>query len=205
MKKQPDALTLDEMLLGFDEDHHKEGWQHLVGESGGARAWEQAVERRRRVDQAAQLGRRFPWMIPALQSLNKVRRLAQQWPERLPSIQLPDDRRLLTAQLGPDSSEVPSQPEALEWGCVVVLYLPVGARIALTAASEQLSCWYMTSQGGGPLPTRTWRMESGEAPVLLLASLDLSQTTPWIEVISAHHKGPLPSSLAGLVLLEKKD
>lgn len=105
---------------------------------------------------------------------------------------------LAGAVLGPTDEPPTAYVLRPAWGQVVPVRLPIGERVTLHAADEQgaVDVRYLHDDEGGPLPSRTWRLEPEEAPVLLLALLGTQAGTTLGEALEQ------ATAIAGVLLLE---
>jgi hypothetical protein len=167
--RQPDAATLDALVIGTDEPADQRAWEALVRHPGGAEAWAAAVTRRRHLDllAGATLGR--PWLARAVRAMTGAARRMGRAPDIALTIEHPGTS-LMAATLGPGAEES-VEPVRPAWGQIVSVRLRVGEQIALDAGTAQapVDVRYLCRGEEGPLPSHAWRLESGEAPVLILA------------------------------------
>lgn len=201
MSRVLDAGTLDALVLGADEPDDVQAWEALVCNPGGAEAFREAVARRRRKDQMASalLGR--PWLARAVSGLLAFSRKMKSAPSEALSFIFPDREldALVTATLGPAEQEPALEVVQPRWGQVVPVRMRPGERVTLqpAAGSDPIDVRYLCRGVEGALPTRTWALEAGEAPVLLIA------------LVGAHSKDTLTEGLgraaamAGVIILDE--
>jgi len=160
-------IQLDALLQGaIEPDDAPEVWRALVGARGGAEAWEQACRRRDRLDATAATISAYPWTAFVVRALATVRRPgAFLDPGRL-RLAFPDQP--LASHLGPDSGSERSEPLGPDWGETTIVRVARGTRVQVVPAdAAEVLVWWKTASGSGDLPRRTWRLQEGEAPVLL--------------------------------------
>lgn len=173
MNNRLDAGTLDALVLGTEETEDHGAWESLVQHPRGDEAFREAVARRRHKDllAAALLGRpRLARTITSFLTLSRKTKSASGVPF---SLLFPDTEldALVSATLGPAEQESATEIVQPRWGQVVPVRLGIGERITLEPASgsEPVDVRYLCQGAEGFLPTRTWKLEAGEAPVLLVA------------------------------------
>jgi hypothetical protein len=185
----PDPLELDAMH-GGDADLG-EAWAQLVGEPDSAAAWTAASERRARMDRFAAVAIGRPWLAEALLA---ARRAARRWAS------------VVRAPLGATVSSDPllglldaeSASRSIEIAAGTVRVEPVALREDVSLlAPPGTHARYLAPDGWWDLPSARWRMEAGDAPVVLAAVLDDSSEEP---------RGALPPGdrvVATLILIER--
>lgn len=199
MRQLPDVATLDAMVLGTAGANAAEAWEALVLEPGGAEAWDEAVARRRRIDALAYAARSGEWLSRVLRGVLRAARRAHS----VPAIELfldfsgdPLDE-LVGATLGLAEEDPRVAAPSLAWGQIVPVQVRIGELVALRASSDaQLDVRYLSAGQEGPLPTRTWKLESGEAPVLLVALVGGDSQAPVAQALAT------ATAVAGLLILE---
>jgi hypothetical protein len=196
----PDAATLDALVIGTDESDDRAAWEALVRLPGGAEAWHAAVTRRRRIDllASAMLGR--SWLASCVHRLSVLsRRVRAKPPIRLllgfPDVQLD---ALAGATLGPVDEEFADQDVQPRWGETVPVRVRLGDRITLNAVADDafVDVRYLSDGRDGSLPGRTWRLEQGEAPVLLVALVGADARSSLTAALTQ------ATAAAGVLLLE---
>lgn len=196
MKTPLDAVTLDAMVSGQDEED-MEVWDTLLTSSEAAEAWGQALERRLRIDGYSRALIAHPWIA---RFQGALRTLAQTLaPAAGGGIEAVREQGLLLGDLG-QTEEAPTRLAEPAWGRIETVLVPVGTTVGLRRVMEHagaLRFFYKTSTTEGALPEGLWRMEAGEAPVLLLACEEAGAATT-LEVALASSK-----RMAGVLLLEE--
>ena len=203
MSRLHNAGTLDALVLNTGDPEDEGAWEALVREPGGARAWRDAVARRRRTDLVASAIQGRPWLARAVRQLSMLARQIGQVPKRDLSIAFPDSEldALAAATLGPAEENEVAEIVQPRWGQTVPATIRVGDRITLRPPSEMdaIDVRYLCNGQEGSLPSRTWRLERGEAPVLLVALVGTSSEETFAEAMK-HSSG-----IAGVLLLEQGD
>lgn len=189
-----DALILDALVVGqplADEDGEiaAETWESLVAASSGTRDWQEAIERRRALDQRAQWIQAHPWLAAAWLAIRASIRSASSVRLNNPTAQLEPSTDLLTAMLGPARASIPRTIE-LVWGSVVVVPMHLNEIVAIGGKPDlpSLTVRFRTKNSEGTLSSGAWRLEPGDAPVLLQ--------------VLAEQQAPQVSSMAGVLLVE---
>lgn len=195
-----DTGTLDTLVLGTTEPGDEEAWESLVRDPEGARAWQGAVARRRRMDLVASAIRGRPWLARAVRRLSAATRRVKQTPEIALSVVFPDSEldALAAATLGPDDEQATAEIVEAGWGQIVPVRVRLGSRVSLQPSpdADAADVRYVCNGEEGALPGRTWKLESGEAPVLLVALVEASPADPLDEAMSRS------TAMAGVLLLE---
>jgi hypothetical protein len=189
----PDIGTLDALVLGTDEPEDITAWKWLVATPGAAQVWSEAVARRAEVDRFAEALEAHPWIATMM---DRVRRLGR----ALMGVRLEVTREdeAFAAVLAP-SMEEPALLAAPAWGRIEPVTAPPGTIVELRVLGDAhgaIHFFYRQASGQeGPLPERRWKLEEGEAPVLLIACATEGQ--PWAldEALTAG------ASMAGVLLL----
>ncbi|NOK34630.1 hypothetical protein HMI49_15620 [Corallococcus exercitus] len=167
MSRLPDLLTLDAMVAGLDDDVEGEAWDGLLCAREGAAAWAQALERRQRLEQSALAWVAHPWLADARRTLRGLRSAAGA--ATSVALEALAGRDPVFAQLGV-THEPPTQRVTAAWGRMEVALVPPDTVVSLRPLQgERLRYFYKTATGEGPLPTGSWKLERGDAPVVLLA------------------------------------
>ncbi len=198
---RPDVETLDALVLGTDAPEDHAAWEALVRNPGGADMFREAVARRRRRDLVASalLGR--PWLARAIAKLSAMSRQTKAAPTSTFSLLFPDAEldALVTATLGPAEEGPGAEILAPHWGQVVPVRMRVGDRITLepSPGADPVDVRYVCQGAEGTLPTRTWKLEAGEAPVLLVALVGSAPEETLAQAM-VHAK-----AMAGIVLLDE--
>lgn len=201
MSRLPDAGTLDALVLNTGDSEDEGAWEALVREPGGARAWRDAVARRRRTDLVASAIQGRPWLARAVRQLSMFARQIGHAPKMDISIAFPDSEldALAAATLGPAEENDVAEIVQPRWGQTVPATIRVGNRITLRPPSEMdvIDVRYVCNGQEGSLPSRTWRLERGEAPVLLIALVATNSEETIAEAMK-HARG-----IAAVLLLEQ--
>lgn len=183
-----DDLPLDdlvrEILGGGPAAREPDAWERLVTEAGGGDAWERAVERRRALSGHAHLVRGRPWLARLSHGVRRAVRRLGAMSHAPPTLELAQGPAGLA--LGP--AEASPLAEALEvrWGDTRSVALPLGTTV--TFRDPRLTVRYQTPTASGDLPTRTWTLEPGDAPVALVAHLGAGEDAPGAVVVLLEQK-----------------
>jgi hypothetical protein len=199
MRRLPDAATLDALVLGTAGANDADAWEALVLEPGGAEAWDKAVARRRRMDALAYAARSGAWLSRVLRGVLRTARRARSVPTIELFVDFPDAPLdgLVGATLGPAEEDLRAAEPRLVWGQIVPVQVRLGELVALRTSSDaQLDVRYLSAGQEGPLPTRTWKLEPGEAPVLLVALVGGDTQAPVAQALAT------ATAVAGLLILE---
>lgn len=168
MSREDLKAMLDELVAGEDGPELLPAWQELLRTPGAADLWEEAAARRRRTDELAGALLAHPWLARAWGQLRRLRRSLVQPPGVGLEASLRPD--ILAAVLGP-TSRPPTHMAAPKWGQIEPVALALRSIVEIrpsSAQSEDLQIFYRSVAGEGRLRSRRWRLEPGEAPVLLL-------------------------------------
>ena len=157
--KPPPPLEIDALVLGSGEAD--ETWQQLVASPEGTAAWRAAVARRQRLDRWAVLLQGHHWLAAATLRARRALR-AQRALTGGARFQIQPSP--LAAMLTPR----PARQVELPWGRQEVVEVAIGEELRLTSDTEHVVVFYQYSTRSGVL-TSSWRMEAGDAPVLLVA------------------------------------
>lgn len=159
----PPPALLDLLVLGVSDPDLDEDWAALAVATESERAWRTAMERRRRRDRTAQLLTSAEWLASSLIRLRIAMRSARA------SAQLLGHAGSAPSPLL--SNLAPGTPEVVELraGRTTTLELPLDS-VVLVEVAEGVEVSWETSIGHGFLPGRRWKLEAGEAPVLLVAA-----------------------------------
>ena len=200
MNHLPDAATLDALVIGADEPEDQAAWQALIMLPGGTEMWCAAVARRRRMDQLAAATQGRPWLAHATLLLSRTARKLRAMPDIGLSLVFPDRAKgeLVEALLGAEDQHEAAEIVPPVWGQIVTIRVKVGERLTLKPSSDEtpVDVRYLCNGQTGSLPTKTWKLERGEAPVLLLALAGASPDLAHDEAV-AHATG-----LAVVLVLE---
>ena len=167
--KLPDAAMLDALLLGADDEEALEAWNDLLTLPDAADRWQEAVSRREQLDRFSMVLITHPWIARTMARLREFQSSGTSpSPGSCEAVLAPE---LMAHFLGS-----PARPETRlalpRRGEVEAVQLAHGDIIELRPAPDHVGdfrVFYRSTTGEGPLPRRRWRMEAGEAPVLLLA------------------------------------
>lgn len=175
---RPHAIVLDAMVCGqpldaqngASETHSPESlaWEALVSSPTAAQDWHDAVVRRQRMDQTAMWIQTHPWLARAWLTIRTSRRRGHSAVVPAVVVQLESSANRLTAVLGPDASPALHRLE-LEWGAVKVFSMNINEVVSLSGQETQsnFAIHYQTATSSGILESGRWRLEPGDAPVLL--------------------------------------
>ncbi|HEY0093061.1 MAG TPA: hypothetical protein VGB96_02000 [Archangium sp.] len=196
MKTALDAATLDAMVSGLDEEGDLEAWDSLLTSSDAAETWGQALERRLRIDRYCQALVAHPWIAQVQGTLRTlVRTLA---PSSRAEVEAVVEQEFLLADLGQPAA-TPTHLAGLAWGRIETALVPIGTTVGLRWVEEHegtLHFFYKTAATDGALPEGLWRLEAGEAPVLLLACERAEGARTFQEALASAKR------VAGVLLLE---
>lgn len=188
---KPDAATLDAMLLGGVEDD-LEAWEWLVSASGADAVWANAARQRQSIDGVALaiLGR--PWLARITSFI--LRRRARTEAPLLESVFV-----VPTLETALRETDAEAEPVIAEWGRLDVRAVRLGQTVDLgvRASPANVRFFYRWREGEGELSSG-WTLESGEAPVLLLACLDARDAS------TVEHAMASAASVAGVLLVEAR-
>lgn len=199
MRQLPDVATLDAMVLGTAGANAAEAWEALVLEPGGAEAWDEAVARRRRIDALAYAARSGEWLSRVLRGIRRAARRKHSVPTIEIFIDFPGAPldELIGATLGPVEEDPRAAAPSLAWGQIIPIQVRLGDCVALRTSSDaQLDVRYLSAGQEGTLPTHTWKLEPGEAPVLLVALVGGDSQAPVAQALAT------ATAVAGVLLLE---
>lgn len=200
MSRLPDAGTLDALVIAADDEADRQAWEGLVVQPGGAEAWRAAVARRRRLDTIAGAVRGRAWLARAIRQVAELSRHTHAAPGPRLSLEFPDAQlhALAGAVLGPADDSTSAEVVRPAWGQVVAVPLRVGEHVVLRVSEGAVAVdvRYLCKGHDGPLPTRTWKLEPDEAPVLLLALLGAQVGSPLREALEQ------AAGIAGVLLVE---
>lgn len=192
-----DSGTLDALLAGaLDCADEERAWQDIIQSPEGGAAWDAALRRQRETALLAGAIRGRPWLASILGRLGRLRRR----PGHPPGWQLELWERgaLIRATLGAEHTGQ-AAPIRLAWGEVQTRPVPLGATVELVAApGEPVVVIGLCCQAEQILVHRMWRLEPGEAPVLLVALAGSAAGLSLAEALAAGHP------LAGVLLLEEE-
>lgn len=183
----PDRLELDDMLLA--DTQNTERWKRLLQTPQAHELWQEAIDRRQKIDTLAALTRDHEWLAGAiLQCKRASRRL------KALTLQTPDARinppQLTSIMLGESIRSI-----SLNWGETTPIELEVGDTIEFELPT-QATLYYWAEGKYEPLDGGAWQLEAAEAPVLIMAI----EVTP-LSINDAIDKG---CHVAMAVLLERK-
>ena len=176
--ERPIEDLIREILDGGPASREPAAWERVVAEPDAAEAWEAAVARRRRIDAHAQLVLGRPWLARLCREVRRVARRVKS-SHLAPALELAPGR--LGHVLGPAEGSPLAVPLEVPWGETRSVSLPLGA--VVTFADPSLTVRYETATGSGDLPTRTWELEPGDAPVALIARHGSDEEAPRAVVV----------------------
>jgi len=158
----PAAPLLDLMVLDSADADLDADWAALAMAADGEEAWAEAQRRRTRLDAAALLATRAEWLAASLLAIRRSARTAR-------------GALAVLGRAGPTPAlllgHLGDAPEIVEVraGGYSELGLDLGREVSVQVAPDVDVTWQVGVQRG-PLPGRRWRLEAGEAPVLLVAT-----------------------------------
>lgn len=197
MKPPLDAATLDAMVSGQDEEGDMDSWDTLLTSAEAADAWGQALERRLRIDGYAQALIAHPWLARFQGALRTLARTLA--PESGGDIEAVREQGFILGDLG-QTAEATTRLAAPAWGRIETVLVPAGTTVGLRWVREHagtLHFFYKTSTTDGALPEGLWRLEAGEAPILLLACEGAGGDTTLDAALASSKR------VAGVLLLEE--
>lgn len=170
----PSVLELDALLTGDSTDDDAPVWAALVRTADSGDSWRRAQAIRSRLDGIVDLTGRFPWLVAPWTAVRATRRFVT---GGLPLVRVGDLPRLAPAGLGvlgPTDGRGPADHAvALQWGQVVELTLAVGTTIDVRAPTgTRLTPEWRSNRHPEAVPAARWKLESGEAPVLVTVELN---------------------------------
>lgn len=166
-----DYGSLHCLLTGtLDVDEEQRAWAELVSHSGAPVRWQRAVQQRTRLDSLAKAISGRPWLAQQLLMLAKVGRRLKHLPRH--PLELWPSAALLEATLAPSSQDGEFMIE-LEWGRALTYQVPVGSAVEIRPrdASADLQVFGVSGGKEVAVTSRSWQLELGEAPVLLVAGI----------------------------------
>ncbi len=189
---KPDAATLDAMVLGGVEDD-LEAWEWLVSAPDGDEVWASASRQRRSIDRVAMAIHGRPWLARITSSV-----LARRIGIRTPLLESIFVAPALEFALR--ETDAGAEPIIVEWGRVAVRPVRLGRTIGLRASepAADVRFFYRWREGDDELFSG-WTLESGEAPVLLLACLDARDASTVERAMAT------AAAVAGVLLVEAQD
>jgi hypothetical protein len=187
------------LVIGADDPEDRAAWEALVRLPGGAEAWRAAVARRRRMDLVTRAVRGRTWLASAMHRLSVLSRRLRTTPAVELCLAFPEAQldALADAELSPVDDSVADQEVVPRWGQTVPVHVQLGHQIGLNVTDQAtVDVRYLTHGRDGPLPSRTWRLEPGEAPVLLVALIGADAGSPLSEALAQ------ATAAAGVLVLE---
>ncbi|MFH1464648.1 MAG: hypothetical protein ABIO70_09700 [Pseudomonadota bacterium] len=157
MPREP--MDLDILLDGGGEDTD---WLALVRDPDAEAAWQDALRRRRTVDEVAALSLGRPWLARRLLALGRMLRRSQAALSTAPALVLKPS--VLTMALEPGSLQAKLE---VSWGQRLVRCARLGEVIYISAP-EGGQVWYSTAAGEGLLTSVGWEVQEGDLPLLLV-------------------------------------
>lgn len=191
-----DHGSLQCLLTGtLDADEERRAWADLVSHPGAPVRWQRAVQERTRLDGLAKVVSGRPWLARQLLTISQVGRRLKQLPRH--PLELWPSSALLEATLAPSSQDGEYMIE-LEWGRVLISQVPVGSAVEIRPrdASADLQVFGVSGGQEVAVTSRSWQLELGEAPVLLVAGIH-GERMPTLHDLLAHS-----SASAAVVLVE---
>lgn len=159
-----DALSLDAMLTGEEKDPAL--WEALLRAPDASTLWEEAIERREKLERSINRVGDREWLACALLELRRAgRKLRQVAASPLSgSVFDPASTQPVLSPLGDSDTE----RFQLAWGELRELELELGQQFELEL-DEEVRFFYLEEQGYVALEEGAWVLEEGDAPVLILA------------------------------------
>jgi hypothetical protein len=171
----PSLIEIDALLTGESNDEDAALWTSLVRAPGAGDAWRRAQTVRAQLDGLVELTGRCPWLVEPWLAVRATRRFVT---ERLPAIIVGDLQASGVAPvalgvLGPARAEPSARAVTLRWGQIVELRLAIGTTIAVrTPAGVRVEPEWRSNMHAQPVLSPGWRLEAGEAPVLVTVEQD---------------------------------
>jgi hypothetical protein len=171
----PTALEIDALLTGGTSGDDEAIWTELVRAADSGDRWRRAQVIRGRLDRVVDLTGRFPWLVAPWVAIRATRRLVS---AGLPVVIAGDLPRLAPAGLGvlrpaDDGGGPADRSIELQWGQVVELSLAVGTTIDVRVpAGARVAPEWRSNHHPEPVPAPRWKLEPGEAPVLVTVELN---------------------------------
>lgn len=159
-----DALSLDAMLTGEEKDPAL--WEALLRAPDASTLWEEAIERREKIERSINRVGDREWLARALLELRRAgRRLRQVAASPISgSVFDPASMQPVLSPLGDGDTE----RFQLAWGELRELNLALGRQFQFEL-EEEARFFYLEEQGYVALEEGAWVLEEGDAPVLILA------------------------------------
>ena len=172
--RAPSVIEIDALLTGSSADGDEQLWTDLVRAAGSGDAWRRAQRVRARLDSLVELTGRFPWVVQPWLAIRATKRFVT---ERLPPVRVGGFSAPVTlglGVLGPDQGpQAPDRSVTLRWGEVVELRLPVGTTVDVRPPSgTTVAPEWRSNKHPQPVPSPAWRLEPGEAPVLVTVEVN---------------------------------
>ena len=171
----PSLIEIDALLTGESNDEDAALWTSLVRAPGAGDAWRRAQTVRAQLDGLVELTGRCPWLVEPWLAVRATRRFVT---ERLPAIIVGDlpasgVAPVALGVLGPARAEPSARAVTLRWGQIVELRLAIGTTIAVrTPAGVRVEPEWRSNMHAQPVLSPGWRLEAGEAPVLVTVEQD---------------------------------
>ena len=191
----PDAGTLEALVMGTDEAGDQAAWEWLVITPGSGVLWAEAVAEREELDRFSAMLDVTPWVAAVMARMRKLGRVLAEW--RLEAVAV-RDQGSWAASLGP-SNESASVLASPSWGRLEPVTVERGTIVELRPVGEtpqDVRFFYRSAQGEGSLQEGRWRLDPGEAPVMLVACVGDAIVGSLDEALA---RG---TAVAGILLLE---
>lgn len=166
-----DQGTLHCLIAGtLDADEERQAWLDLASHPGAPVRWQKAVQQRARLDSLVKAVSGRPWLAQQLLMIAKVGRRLKHLPRH--PLELWPSSALLEATLAPSSRDGEYMIE-LEWGRVLTYPVPIGSAVEIRPRDARADLQVFGVSGGQEVTvtSRSWQLEPGEAPVLLVAGI----------------------------------
>lgn len=154
----------------LDAEDERRAWAELLTHPGAPGKWQRAVQERTRLDGIARAVAGRPWLARQLLLIAQVGRRFTTLPRH--PLELWPSSALLEATLAPSNRDAEYMIE-LEWGRVLVSQVPVGSAVEIRPrdASVDLHVFGMSGGQEVSVSSRSWQLDKGESPVLLVAGI----------------------------------
>jgi hypothetical protein len=167
--KQP-KWVLDTLIIGTAPSDDP-AWAALVRSPDGTGEWKQAMERREHLNRVAAVVEGRPWLAEALLRVRRETRTAARAISSAWSVAVVQSPT--TVLLGPENG---TQNVALIPHRVTIVEVGLGDTVQVVAPEGALVTW-TTASGTGSLTSAKWRLDKGDAPVLLVGGVAMASET----------------------------
>lgn len=170
MTRKPPRWVLDTLIIGTAPSNDP-AWAEVVRSPEGTDEWKQAMERRAHLNRVAAIVEGRPWLAEALLRVREGTRAAARAISRAWSVTVaPSPTAVL---LGPENG---TRNVALIPHRVAIIEVRLGDTVHVLAPEGALVTW-TTASGTGSLTSAKWRLDQGDAPVLLVGRVAMPSDT----------------------------